>query len=109
MGSSAGRQHEWFNWYPGRTVMPLLAECWCCGSPRVRYLKRGPLCSNCYHRWHRNGFTGPGPGPARPPAAENAQEYAHIITSLSARRAAEQLGVSSRTIVRWRTALQEAS
>jgi hypothetical protein len=104
-----GRQYEWFDWCAHRPVVLFAAECRCCGVPRVRYLKCG-LCSNCYHRWHRRGFAGPGPGPsARVPMAENAREYADIITTLSARRAAEQLGRSEREIVRWRRALREAS
>lgn len=109
MRAVTGRQHEWLDWCAHRPVMLLVAECRCCGVPRVRYPGRG-LCSNCYHRWHRRGFDGAGPGPsARAPMADSAREYADVITTLTARRAASQLGRSQRQIVRWRRALREAS
>ena len=81
-------------------------ECWCCG--RDGLWGRG-LCQRCYSRWYYHDFTGPGPGLERIPYAEKAREYEHVITTLSARRAAERLGVSARTVVRWRAALREAS
>jgi Homeodomain-like domain len=92
---------------------PRVTECWCCGrDPRAASSHsrsaRG-LCYRCYQRWRYRGFTGPGPGPERLPRAEHAREYERVITSLSARRAAEQLGISPRTVVRWRAALREAS
>lgn len=37
-----------------------------------------------------------------------ARAHARLITALSAREAAQELGVSKRTIERWRAALQEA-
>lgn len=40
---------------------------------------------------------------------ESAREHARLITSLSASEAARELGVSSRTVMRWRSVLQEAS
>jgi WhiB family redox-sensing transcriptional regulator len=41
--------------------------------------------------------------------AVSAREHIHLITSVSAREAAQMLGVSDRTIQRWRTKLAEAS
>jgi hypothetical protein len=82
-------------------------ECWCCGHDKP-HCARG-LCKRCYDRWYHRGFTGPGPGPERVPYAEKAREYEHVITSLSARRAAEKLGFSARTVTRYRAALREAS
>jgi hypothetical protein len=89
----------------GRNHGPL-AECWCCGRPG-RHAGRG-LCERCYNRWHQHGFAGPGPGPEFIPQAERAREYAHVITTLSARAAGEKLGISARTVQRWRAALREA-
>ena len=83
------------------------AECWCCGHHRPH--KGRGLCSTCYSRWNKQGFTGPGPGPEFQPAAERAAEHAATITRLPAREAADRLGVSTRTIVRYRRALREAS
>jgi hypothetical protein len=84
-----------------------VAECWCCGRNEYHWA-RG-LCQRCYCRWYHRDFTGPGPGPERIPYAEKAREYEHVITSLSARRAAEKLGISARTVTRYRAALRETS
>ena len=87
----------------------MAAECWCCGRERPddgRHTGRG-LCARCYARWQGRGFTGPGPGPEWVPQAERAREYAHIITALSAAQSARALGVSSRTVTRWRKALRQ--
>lgn len=80
-------------------------ECWCCGREADRSV-RG-LCWRCYCRWQQKGFTGNGPGPEWSPAIEHALEYQHVITVLSARSAAEKIGVTSRTVQRWRKALRE--
>jgi hypothetical protein len=94
-------------------VTPLQEPCWCCG--------RGPfdddgnpvmnagreLCRRCWARWWAHGFAGPGPGPEWVPVIEHAYEYEHVITTLSARAAAEKIGVCERTVTRWRRALRE--
>lgn len=88
----------------GRSGPP--RECWCCGRTEPHH-GRG-LCRRCHKRWQGRGFTGPGPGPEFRSAAQYAREYAHTITSLPARDAAAELGVTPRTITRWRAALREA-
>ena len=93
--------------------MSRVTECWCCGrDPATVYpgwhSARG-LCGRCYNRWQQRGFTGPGPGPEFMPAAGRARDYEHVITSLSARLAAQELGVSARTVQRWRRALREVT
>ena len=40
---------------------------------------------------------------------ESAREHARVITALTAREAAQEIGVSQRTIERWRAALAVAS
>jgi hypothetical protein len=94
------------------------AECWCCG--REGTCARG-LCVRCYSRWHGRGFQGPGPGPERVPYAEKAagliggipQHDSHEAEppsgALTARQMAERIGVSERTVTRYRAALREAS
>jgi transposase-like protein len=87
-------------------------ECWCCGDVRPVICRKrgGPLCTRCYSRWQRKGFSGPGPGPKqKPPVADSVQEYQAVITSLTARQAAARLGISDRTVQRWRAVLREAS
>ena len=87
-------------------VRPIIG-CWCCG--RVRPHRARELCHTCYTRWQSRGFTGPGPGPGRTPETERASDYATVITSMSARLAAGRIGVTPRTIVRWRRALERAA
>jgi hypothetical protein len=101
----------WFHWCPAHPVTLVLRECDCCGSPRKVGRSHGRLlCSNCNWRWRYHGFRPGGPGPlVKPPVATQIEEYADVITSLSARRAAEKLGVSSRTVHRWRAALRVTS
>jgi hypothetical protein len=83
-------------------------ECWCCGQHRPHYARS--LCMACWGRWKYRGFTGPGPGPSqKPPITESAREYADLINSMPAWQAAQRLGLSERTIRRWRAALREAS
>lgn len=107
---TAGYQYRWFGWCAHRPVQLFAAECWACGSGRIYCRLRGPLCQPCYGRWQRKGFRGPGPGPLqKPPTSDSAREYAHVITSLSARQAAIKLGITQRTVQRWRAALREAS
>ena len=84
-----------------------LRECWCCGRSGEHW-GRG-LCCRCYNRWHARNFAGAGPGPEFAPAVDRAREYAHVITALPAAQAAQKLGISPRTVVRWRRALREAS
>lgn len=84
-----------------------LDECWCCGRPGLHQARR--LCVRCYSRWQGRGFTGPGPGPEWAPQAERAREHARTITQLPARQAAERLGVSPRTVQRYRAALRNAA
>lgn len=83
-----------------------IIECWCCG--RTKQQRARGLCIRCYNRWHRRGFAPPGPGPEFRPAAERAQEYAQVITTFSAAEAGRVLGISARTVVRWRSALRQA-
>ena len=85
-----------------------IIECWCCGQMRPRFPRE--LCEACYRRWCRKGFTGPGPGPSlRLAMAERASDYATVITTLSASKAAGRIGVTPRTITRWRRALERAT
>jgi WhiB family redox-sensing transcriptional regulator len=57
---------------------------------------------NYYERLHHRG-------PQVVRQLESARAHARLITALTAEAAARELGVSVRTIQRWRTALQEAS
>jgi len=83
-----------------------LEECWCCGARPTLHAGRG-LCDACYSRWQRRGFTGPGPGPSlKPPAIESAREYAGVIMTMPARKAAGVIGVSERTVERYRRLLR---
>lgn len=84
-----------------------IVECWCCGRS-ASHQGRG-LCATCYTRWQQKGFAGPGPGPEFQPQTERARDHAAVITALPARAAAERIGVSARTIVRWRAALRETT
>lgn len=86
----------------------ILRECWCCG--RQNQVNGGrKLCHRCHDRWRRKGFTGPGPGPEFTPVLVRARDHEDTITRLSSRNAGAVLGVSHRTVVRWRRALREAS
>ena len=96
-----------------------IVECWCCGRNEPNWA-RG-LCGRCYARWQRRGFQGPGPGPERVPYTERAaghlggipQHDSHEAEpapgAVTARQMAERLGVSVRTVTRYRAALREAS
>lgn len=83
-----------------------MGECWCCGRERTGPYPHRGLCSRCYKRWYRHGFTGAGPGPEREPIDVRALTHATIITRLSAREAAARIGVTRRTVCRWRAILR---
>ena len=90
------------------------------GRPAKLICRRCPVQAECrdaalaqperYGIWggvsykERLGFNAP---PER--QAESAREHARLITALPAREAAQEIGVSERTIQRWRLALREAS
>ncbi len=86
-------------------------DCGFCVRENVPLTSHGgkKMCRSCYSRWYYRGFQGAGPGPGFSAEAEQACEYAEIITRLSAAQAAEKLGVSSRTVVRWRKHLRNGA
>ena len=103
-----GEEHGIWGGLSYNERLRLSDECWACGWIGRTHAKG--LCSGCYKRWKKHGFEGMGPGPKEhPPMLDSAEEYLATITSLSASRAGEQLGVTARTIQRWRAALREAS
>lgn len=72
----------------------------------MKHRARG-LCAACYNRWFKRGFSAHGPGPLwRQPISVQAAEYAALITTRSAAAAAARIGVSERTITRWRAELR---
>lgn len=83
-------------------------ECRCCGQMKPH--SGHGLCGTCYSRWRHEGFAGSGPSsPQVTASAEKARLHETAITRLPTRRAAEQLGVTVRTVQRWRRTLGEAS
>lgn len=90
-----------------RLAPPVLPECWACGRQDQPRGSRG-LCVRCYTRWQGRGFAGPGPGLEWASQAQRASDHMRLITTLSARDAAAQIGNSPRTVTRWRKALRKA-
>lgn len=82
-------------------------ECWACGRDEPHVARK--LCKRCYGRWSKRGFSGAGPGPERMWALDQAREHEHVVLGLSATQAARKLGVSARTVQRWRAALRAAA
>jgi hypothetical protein len=87
-----------------------MPDCACgCGRPAHRG-HRG-LNHSCWQRWARHGKPPYGQiPPPRGPQAERIEDYLFIGGDrLSARTAAERLGVSQRTVTRWRAALRSVT
>ena len=88
--------------------------------PAKRICQRCPVQAECrsaalarceqYGIWGGLSYKERMGGNARPERQlDSAREHLRLITALSAREAARELGVSPRTIQRWRTALAVAS
>jgi hypothetical protein len=90
-----------------------MPDCACgCSRPAARG-QRG-LSSACYQRWLYHGKPPfdqiPPPSTPHVPVAERIEDYLFIGGDrLSARAAAERLGVTRRTVVRWRAALRSVT
>src|SRR5690348_2360021 len=119
------RQHE-------RHGVPATPECGCRAAYNAykrgrHYADRRGTCSNCkredvavvahegqdyckhacYQRWKLNGFEGEAPPPPAGRAIDTAREYADVIMNLSTEAAAWRVGVTQRTIMRYRRLLEE--
>jgi len=98
----------------GRPVPPVILEpCRECGAPRRSHddANRG-YCRTCYRRWADNGYPVEGPpapryrGPSDPLVfAEFARRYRTSETTALAR----DLGVSRRTLQRWKKKVEVAA
>jgi hypothetical protein len=101
----------------------MTGECAGCGKPRpenagLRGWRRG-WCGACGKRWRRHGKPADGPPPPAPrgnPRAPWANRISRIEDYADLRswgvpdsEAAERLGVSARTLTRYKQAMQEVS
>jgi hypothetical protein len=87
-----------------------MGDCDICPRTNVIVVKRESytLCKGCYWRWWYDGFTGV-PSPPFPTALEKAEEYRETIFRCSAQEAGRRIGVTPRTVWRWRRLLREAA
>jgi hypothetical protein len=84
------------------------ADCDCCTGTVVPVMAHGDwlLCKRCYDRWKSRAFAPPGPGPGRAWAADSAAEHHRVLLGRTTSQASAVLGVSGRTVTRWRLALR---
>lgn len=97
-----------------------MSECANCGEPRPPKggWRKGwacGYCPACYKRWRRHGSPAGGPPPPRPRApraarAGRVEDYTDLRSwGIPDSQAAERLGVSVRTLLRYKRDLREAS
>jgi hypothetical protein len=95
---------------------PAMGAC-SCGEPRPphswRYGWARGYCGTCYRRWARQGFPRGGPLPPAPRAprasrAARIEDYTELRSwGVPDTRAAERLGVSTRTVLRYKQQLRQ--